>query len=110
MNDSVGFENLFQISIESRKTVMRRAALRHQQPHWIVFVAKRRLNTDEDVAEHHSLNQQSPVKGIDCSWGLSPLSFNFFGKRTEAQILIDVHSISDIGSRAKAFRIAVEQP
>src|SRR5213596_2046397 len=109
VNEGVGFENLFQISVESRKAVMRRAAFRHQQAHRIVFVAKRRLNTKKDVAEHDSLNQQTAVNRIDCSGRPSPLSFNFFGKRTKAQMFIDVHSISDVGSRTEALRIAVEQ-
>src|SRR5207253_4990300 len=104
-----GYENLVQMSVVSSKAVMRRAAFRHQQPHWIVFVAKRRLNTNEDIAEHDSLNQQVPSVGIDCSGRPSPLGFNFFGIGTKAQIFIDVHSISDVGSRTEAFRIALEQ-
>src|SRR3989442_15932888 len=102
-------KNFFEVSVERCKAMMRRAAFRHQQSHRIVFVAKRRLNADKDVAERDSLNQQVAVEGIDGPGRPSPLSFNFFGKRTKAQILVDVHSISYICRRTKTFRIAVEQ-
>ena len=58
VDNRVRFENFFEISVESRKAMMRRSAIGHQQAHRIVFKAKCRLHADKNVPERDSLNQQ----------------------------------------------------
>ena len=56
VNYGVCLENLFEIGIERRETMMRRSALRHQQPHRVIFITKSRLDADEDLTEMKPLN------------------------------------------------------
>ena len=58
MHDCIGLKDVLHISIESRESVMGRAAFRHQQTHRVAFIAERRLHSDENIVELYALNQQ----------------------------------------------------
>ena len=56
VHDRISLKNFFEVSIKRGEAMVRRPALCHQQPHWIIFKSKRRLQPDKDIPECNSLN------------------------------------------------------
>src|SRR5260221_1880508 len=106
VNYGIRLKNLFQVRIKCREAMMRRSALRHQEPHGITFKSECWLEPDEHVPECDSLNQQIAAERIDRAGRRPPFSLDFTCPWTNPQILIDFHSISDVGGGAQAFRIS----
>src|SRR6266446_456010 len=106
VNYCICLKHFFQVGIKGCKAMMRRAAFRHHQSHRITFKSKCWLEPDEDVPECDSLNQQIAAERIDRAGRRPPFSLDFTYPWTNPQILIDFHSISDVGGGPQAFRIS----
>src|SRR5258706_8450429 len=109
VNYGISLKNILQVGIERGKAMMRRSALRHQQPHGIVFKSKGRLQSDKDISERNPLNQQIAAKRIDHTGRSAPLRFDLANPGTNPQIFIDRHSISDVSCGVQLLRISSEQ-
>jgi len=82
--DSVGVEDFGEKRVERHETVMRRAAARHHQPHWVAFEAECRLDADEDISQRHALDQELAAEGVDCPGRGPPVLFDVTNVRTQA--------------------------
>src|SRR5258705_7625632 len=110
VNNSVDIQYLCEIGIEGHKTVMRRSASCHHQAHRISLKTKSRLDSNKNVSEHYSLDQQIAAKCVDRSRSRSPIALNLMHIRTKPPVLRHIHSISHICRRAKSLGVATEYP
>ena len=108
VEDGIGREVLAQVAVEGRESMGRREALLEQQPHRVTFVAKGRLDADQNIAEALAQHMDRRAIGLLAAGGWTPLRLDFVQMRFTPHMLISVNAMHHIGIRAEAFGIALE--
>lgn len=65
MQTGISAKDFLQIGVEGCKSMMRRGGTTEQKSHWISFVSKRWLNTNEHVAKLLAIYQEVISIGVE---------------------------------------------
>ncbi len=110
MQDRMGPQVLAQIAVEGGEGVGRGEAVLEQEPHRIALVAEGRLDADEDIAEGGTQHEDRAAVALLAARRRAPLRLDLGQMRLVADMLVGRDAGMDIGIRAEALGIAVDDP
>jgi hypothetical protein len=108
MQHGVGLEILAQPAIEGAEGVGGGEAVLEEQAHRVALVAEAGLHADEDVAEALAEDVDGAAVGLVTARRRAPLLFDLGEVGLAADVVVHAHPRADIGERAEALGIAVQ--
>ena len=108
MQDGMRAEVFAQVPIERRKGVRRGEAGLEEQPHRVAFVAEAWLHADEDPTELRAEHKKCASVALLSAGRGAPLRFDVGQPRLAPNVVVDVDPGVNVGVRAVAVRVTLE--
>ena len=109
MEDRIGGEIFAKVTIESAERMCRGECPFEQHPHGVAFIAKGRLDADEDFAELYAVDVDRAAIRLRFARCWPPLRFDFVQEGFATDMIVGRDTGVDISIRAEALGVSFQK-
>ena len=96
VQDGVSLEDLLEVRVVCRESVVGAGGLGKKESHGVSLVPERRLDTDEDISELLSVDDEVLAVRVEVSRRRAPVLLKILGVWRQLVVLVSVHSVGDV--------------